>query len=120
LAALTNEIRRLVSARDLIDTLLKGLLDPRIPYGSFQRTVHPLLKARLEAGSPLKSMHPFALHKTMVRAAATPMEELNRSLQQLFAAELALKSTGVSPRTVLESLIIRLCRRHYTDGETQR
>ena len=120
LAALTNEIRRLVSARDLIDTHLQGRLDPRIPYGTFQKTVHPRLKAVLEAGSTLKSMHPFALHKTMVRAAATSMEELNRSLQQLFAGELALKSTSVSPRTALESLIIRLCRRHYTDGETQR
>jgi DNA polymerase III subunit delta len=111
LAALTNEIRRLVSARDLIDTHLKGRLDPRIPYGTFQKTVHPLLKARLEAGSTLKSMHPFALHKTMGRAAATSMEELNRSLQHLFAAELALKSTGVSPRTALEGFILRICRR---------
>jgi len=110
LAALTNEIRRLVSARDLIDTHLEGRLDPRLPYGTFQKTVHPLLKARLEAGSTLKSMHPFALHKTLVRTATTSMEELNRSLQHLFAAELALKSTGVSPRTVLEGLILTVCR----------
>jgi len=111
LAALTNEIRRLVSARDLIDTHLKGRLDPRIPFGTFQKTVHPLLKARLEAGSTLKNMHPFALHKTMVRTAATSMEDLNRSLQHLFAAELALKSTGLSPRMVLEGVILRICGR---------
>jgi DNA polymerase-3 subunit delta len=111
LAALTNEIRRLVSARDLIDTHLEGRLDPRIPYGTFRKTVYPLLKSRLEAGSLLKTMHPFALHKTMARSAAMAMEELSRSLQHLFAAELALKSTGVSPRTVLEGLILRLCAR---------
>jgi DNA polymerase-3 subunit delta len=110
LAALTNEIRRLLSARDLIDTHLEGRLDPRIPYGAFQKTVYPLLKSHLETGSPLKNMHPFALHKTMVRTAATSMEELSRLLQHLFAAELALKSTGVSPRTVLEGLILRICR----------
>jgi DNA polymerase-3 subunit delta len=110
LAALTNEIRRLVSARDLIDTHLQGRLDPRIPYGTFQKTVYPLLKAGLEAGSTLKNMHPFALHKTMVRTAAASMEELNRSLQHLFAAELALKSTGVSPRTALEGVILTICR----------
>jgi DNA polymerase-3 subunit delta len=109
LAALTNEIRRLVSARDLIDTHLEGRLDPRTSYGAFQKTVYPLLKAGLESGSTLKSMHPFALHKTMVRTAATSMEELNRSLQHLFAAELALKSTGVSPRTALEGVILRIC-----------
>ncbi len=111
LAALTNEIRRLVSARDLIDTHLEGRLDPRTSYGMFQKTVHPLLKAGLESGSTLKSMHPFALHKTMVRTAATSMEGLNRSLQHLFAAELALKSTGVSPRTALEGVILSICRR---------
>ena len=111
LAALTNEIRRLVSARDLIDTHLNGRLDAKIPYGTFLNTVYPLLKAGLEAGSTLKSMHSFALHKTMVRTAATSMEELNRSLQHLFAAELALKSTGVSPRTALEGVILRICGR---------
>jgi DNA polymerase-3 subunit delta len=111
LAALSNEIRRLVAARDFIDTHLQGRLDPSIPYGRFQKTVRPLLKARLEAGSALKSMHPFALHKTMVRTATTSMEELNHSLQHLFAAELALKSTGVSPRTALEGVILRICGR---------
>ena len=111
LAALTNEIRRLVSARDLIDTHLQGRLDPKIPYGAFQKTVYPRLKAGIEAGSTLKGMHPFALHKTMARTAATSMEELNRSLQNLFAAELALKSTGVSPRTALEGVVLRICRR---------
>ncbi|HVO82965.1 MAG TPA: hypothetical protein VMU60_00925 [Syntrophobacteria bacterium] len=110
-AALTNEIRRLVSARALIDTHLHGRLDPRMPFGTFHKTVHPLLKAGLEAGSTLKGMHPFALHKTMVRTAATSMAELNRSLQHLFAAELALKSTGVSPRTALEGVVLRICRR---------
>jgi hypothetical protein len=49
------------------------------------------------------------LHKTMARAAAASMEELTRSLQRLFAAEFALKSTGVSPRTVLEGVILRIC-----------
>jgi DNA polymerase-3 subunit delta len=111
LAALTNEIRRQVSARDLIDTHLQGRLDPRMPYGTFQKTLYPLVKARVEAGSALKSMHPFALHKTMVRTAVTSMEELNRSLQHLFAAELALKSTSLSPRTALEGVILRICRR---------
>jgi DNA polymerase III delta subunit len=82
-----------------------------MPYGTFQKTLYPLVKARVEAGSALKSMHPFALHKTMVRTAVTSMEELNRSLQHLFAAELALKSTSLSPRTALEGVILRICRR---------
>lgn len=111
LAAIANETRRLMIARDLIDTHLEGRLDPRMPYGTFQKIVYPLLQARLGTGSPLMTMHPFALHKTMVRSTAASMGELIRSLQHLFAAEVALKSTGVSPCTVLESLILRICRR---------
>jgi len=114
LAALGNEIRRLISARDFIDTHLGGRLDPAMPYGTFQKTVHPLIKSRLAAGSPLVTMHPFALHKTLMRSAGTALGKLTGSLHHLFAAELALKSTGVSPRTVLESVILRMCRASET------
>ena len=109
LAALTNEIRRLVSARDLIDTHLQGRLDPRIPYGTFQKTVHPRLKAVVEAGSTLKSMHPFALHKVLMRSATFQQPELIKSLHLLFSAEVTLKSAGIPDRLVLENVILRLC-----------
>ncbi len=117
LAALGNEIRRLISARDFIDTHLGGRMDPAMPYGTFQKTVHSLIKSRLGSGSPLSSMHPFALHKTMLRSAAAPMGKLTGSLHHLFAAELALKSTGVSPRAVMESVILRICRASETVTE---
>jgi DNA polymerase-3 subunit delta len=117
LAALGNEIRRLIAARDFIDTHLGGRLDPAMPYGAFQKTVHPLIKSRLAAGSPLLSMHPFALHKTLVRSAAASLGKLTGSLHHLFAAELALKSTGVSPRAVLESVVLRICRAPETIAE---
>jgi DNA polymerase-3 subunit delta len=119
LAALGNEIRRLIAARDFIDAHLGGRLDPAMPYGAFHKTVHPLMKSHLPAGSPLVSMHPFALHKTLVRSAAASTGKLTGSLTHLFAAELALKSTGGSPRAILESVVLRICRPPKTGPEAQ-
>jgi DNA polymerase-3 subunit delta len=109
LASLATEVRRLLLAREFIEDHLAGRLDPSISYGSFQKTVLPIVKANTEKGSPLGSMHPFALHKTLVRSTSFQTEELVNSLAQLFCADLALKRTGIPERTVMESLIIRLC-----------
>ncbi|MGD8687315.1 MAG: hypothetical protein PVH15_11130, partial [Syntrophobacterales bacterium] len=54
-------------------------------------------------------LHPFALHKTMVRSATFQIAELVELLQHLFAADLTLKSSGIPERAVMEGLIIRLC-----------
>jgi hypothetical protein len=54
-------------------------------------------------------MHPFALHKTMVRSATFQIAELVELLQHLFAADLTLKSSGIPEHAVMEGLIIRLC-----------
>ena len=110
IASLATEVRRLLLAQEFIEDHLSGKLDPRISYGGFQRTVLPIVKENAEKGSPLGSMHPFALHKTLVRSTSFQVAELVDSLQRLFCADLTLKSTGIPERAVMESLIIRLCR----------
>jgi DNA polymerase-3 subunit delta len=110
LASLATEVRRLLLARQFIEDHLSGSLDPSISYGSFQKTVLPIVKEQTEKGSPLGSMHPFALHKTLVRSRAYQTADLINALQHLFRADLTLKSSGISERAVMESLIIWLCR----------
>jgi len=110
LASLATEVRRLLLAREFIQDHLAGSLDPSISYGSFQKTVLPIVKEKTEKGSPLGSMHPFALHKTLVRSRAYQTADLINALQHLFRADLTLKSSGITERAVMESLIIRLCR----------
>jgi DNA polymerase-3 subunit delta len=110
LASLATEVRRLLLAREFIQDHLAGSLDPSISYGSFQKTVLPIVKEQTEKGSPLASMHPFALHKTLVRSRAYQTAELINALQHLFRADLTLKSSGISERAVMESLIIKLSR----------
>jgi DNA polymerase-3 subunit delta len=110
LASLATEVRRLLLAREFIEEHLAGSLDPSISYGSFQKTVLPIVKEKTEKGSPLGSMHPFALHKTLVRSRAYQTADLINALQHLFQTDLTLKSSGIAGRAVMESLIMRLCR----------
>jgi DNA polymerase III delta subunit len=109
LASLATEVRRLLVAREFIEDHLAGSLESNISYGSFQKTVLPTVKEKTEKGSPLASMHPFALHKTMVRSRAYQTADLINALQHLFRADLTLKSSGISERAVMESLIMSLC-----------
>ncbi|MBW2579870.1 MAG: hypothetical protein JRD00_02770 [Deltaproteobacteria bacterium] len=109
LASLANELRRLLVAREFIDEHLAGSWDPNISYGGFQKTILPVVKEKSDKESPVATLHPFALHKTMVRSTTFQTAELVGSLQHLFAADLTLKSSGIPERAVMEGLIIRLC-----------
>jgi DNA polymerase-3 subunit delta len=118
LASLATEVRRLLVAREFIEDHLAGSLDPSLSYGSFQKTVLPIVKEKSEKGSPLASLHPFALHKTLVRSRAYETTDLINAMQHLFQADLTLKSSGISERAVMESLIMRLCRGHKNGSMT--
>jgi hypothetical protein len=67
----------------------------------------------------LGSMHPFALHKALVRSGAYQTAELINVLQHLFRADLTLKSSGIAERAVMESLIIKLCQPMVSDAVTE-
>jgi hypothetical protein len=84
-------------------------LDPNISYGGFQKTILPVVKKKSDKESPVATLHPFALHKTMIRSTTFQTEELVGWLQHLFATDLTLKSSGTPERAVMEGLIIRLC-----------
>jgi DNA polymerase-3 subunit delta len=119
MASLATEVRRLLSAREFIEDHLSGSLDPSISYGSFQKTVLPIVKENTEKGSPLGSMHPFALHKTLVRSQAYQTTELINALQHLFRADLTLKSSSIAERAVMESLVMKLCQPMVSDEVTK-
>jgi len=109
LASLANELRRLLVAREFIDEHLAGSFDANMSYGGFQKTILPVVKKKSDKESPVATLHPFALHKTMVRSTTFQTAELVGSLQHLFAADVTLKSSGTPERAVMEGLIIRLC-----------
>jgi DNA polymerase-3 subunit delta len=115
LGSLANEIRRLLMAREFIDEHLAGSMDPSISYGKFQKRILPLVKEKTGKDSPLATMHPFALQQTMVRSNSFETSDLINALQQLFGADFTLKSSSISGRAVMESLIIRLCQPRRRD-----
>ena len=119
IASLATEVRRLLLAREFIEDHLSGSLDPSISYGRFQKTVLPIVKENTEKGSPLGSMHPFALHKTLVRSRAYQTTELINALQHLLRADLTLKSSGIGERAVMESLVMKLCQPMVSDEVTK-
>ena len=119
IASLATEVRRLLLAREFIEDHLSGSLDPSISYGRFQKTVLPIVKENTEKGSPLGSMHPFALHKTLVRSRANQTSELINALLHLFRADLTLKSSGIAERVVMESLVMKLCQPMVSDEVTK-
>lgn len=110
LGSLANEIRRLLMAREFIDNHLERRLDPGLSYPKFKKSVLPQIKTQAGEGSPLAALHPYALHKTMVRSAAFQTADLIKALQHLFEADVVLKSTGLPQQMVMEELIIKLCR----------
>ena len=96
-------------AREFIDEYLAGRFEPNISYGGFKKIILPIVKEKSSKESPLATLHPFALHKTMVHSTTFQTAELVGSLQHLFASDLTLKSSGIPERAVMEGLIIRLC-----------
>jgi DNA polymerase-3 subunit delta len=109
LASLANEIRRLLAASEFIEDHLAGSMDSNMSYGRFQKAILPVVKEKTGKESLLATMHPFALHKTMVRSTTFATADLINFLQHLFSADLTLKSSSIPERAVMENLIIRLC-----------
>jgi DNA polymerase-3 subunit delta len=109
LGSLANEIRRLLMAREFIDEHLAGSMDTGISYGRFQKSIVPLVKKKAGKDSPLATQHPYALHKTMVRSSRFQTADLTTAMQNLFGADVTLKSTSIPGRAVMESLILKLC-----------
>ncbi|MBW1979583.1 MAG: hypothetical protein JRJ12_00015 [Deltaproteobacteria bacterium] len=107
-ATLANEVRRLIAAREIIDIHLQGRFAPETQYNTFQRKIAPLLKKHIAADSPLKQLHPFVLYKTMARSCRFSATDLVQALLSLQRADLAIKSTAVPARIIIEDLLLNL------------
>ncbi|HYT54129.1 MAG TPA: DNA polymerase III subunit delta [Verrucomicrobiae bacterium] len=102
LATVTAEVRRLLFARQLLETELAKLWKRGMNYQQFQQTV-------LKPGRPLLTRNPYADYMCFQRAEHFSLDELTRSLEGLFDSDLRLKSTGSQPRLVLERWILGMC-----------
>jgi len=114
LAMITREIRFLFHGKVLLDTGRLEGFRADMDYGRFQRSVYPAVKefqAELGKGATLASQHPFVIYNALRNSTRYTHRELLARMQRVLAVDVAMKSTGVDPRLLLERLLIELCTR---------
>jgi DNA polymerase-3 subunit delta len=106
IASLRNHQRRLLIFRAIQD-LETPPWRQRMSSNEFQNVYLPALKDA-EVWPDLLKAHPYALYMGFSKAAQHPLASLKKSLSLLLEAEFKLKGGVVSPRIVLEELLISL------------
>ncbi len=146
LAAIANQMRRLLVARDFIDqdkgrAWTSHLSFPQFKSGPFksvqaadEKTVSlrnewssiltPATGKKKIKSSPSSDLiivknprSPFPVYQTLKKADAFSLEELRSAMIDLSDVDLRMKSTGQDPRALLETFLIRLCQSKHRKAE---
>ncbi|HUF43402.1 MAG TPA: DNA polymerase III subunit delta [Verrucomicrobiae bacterium] len=102
LGTVAAEVRRLLAARQLLGTELAQRWQRGMTYQQFQRTV-------LKDGAPLLTRNPYADYMCFQRAERFSLRELDAYMEEIFEADLQLKSSRSQPRLVIEKLLLGMC-----------
>ncbi len=102
LSMMVGEVRRLLSARQLIENELRGCWRRGMTYDQYQRNV-------MKQGVPMLTRNPYADYMCFQRADKFSTHALRYYLDEIYAADLGLKSSGGNPRLILEKLILGMC-----------
>jgi DNA polymerase-3 subunit delta len=108
LVAATNQIRKLMLARDFSRGRHGGAWRRDLSYAAFQKTVLPQLQKH-ESDLLAGNAHPYAIYMTLKHSDNYTFEELARALETLLDADLRLKRSGQDSKMVLERAILRIC-----------
>jgi len=108
LGSIHREIKNLYLATDYIRGAMKGMYEPGMIYGSFQKNIVPKIMSKKGLFSKL---HPFVMYKALEHRENFDRKDLEEALLMLAAADLRLKSTRADPRFVLEEIVFKLCAR---------
>ena len=102
LGTVAAEMRRLLSARQLLETDFARVWRRGMSYQQFQQNVLP-------QGAPLLTRNPYADYMCFQRAERFSLAELRAYMEGIFDADLRLKSSGGQARLVLEKLLLGMC-----------
>jgi len=102
LGTVASEVRRLLSARQLLETDFARLWKRGMSYQQFQQTILP-------QGAPLLTRSPYADYMCFQRAERFSVADLRAYMEGIFDADFRLKSSGGQPRLVLEKLLLGMC-----------
>ena len=102
LATVAAEVRRLLSARQLLTGDMAKFWRRGMTYQQFQQGV-------LKQGRSMLGRNPYADYMCLQRAERFSLAELRSFMERLLEADLRLKSSGAQPRIVLEQLFLQMC-----------
>lgn len=108
LSAVTNQIRKLILSKAVINKLPRGKWKKNMNYAVFQRTVLPEIgkhQSDLTGGKT----HPFVLYKTFTHSENYSFEQLTKGLEYCLDADRSLKTSRQPPKLILEDLVIKIC-----------
>ena len=102
LGTIASEVRRLLAARQLMERELRGHWKRGMTYLQFQQSV-------LKNGTPLLTRNPYADYMCFQRADTFSLGELRSYMEGVYEADVRLKSSGGTPRLVMERMIVKMC-----------
>ena len=102
LGTIASEVRRLLAARQLMESDLRGRWRRGMTYAQFQQSV-------LGQGTPLLTRNPYADYMCFQRADDFSVGELHSHMEGIYEADMRLKSSGNTPRLVMERMILSMC-----------
>ena len=102
LSTIAAELRKLLSARQLLEVELRGRWRRGMTYNQFEQTV-------LDPGTALLTRNSYADYLCFQRAETFSLQELLSYVRAIHEADLCLKSTSSNPQIVMERLILHMC-----------
>jgi DNA polymerase-3 subunit delta len=107
LAAATNQLRKLILAKDLIHGRYGSDWRQDLSYPAFQKMILPKLEKR-EPDFLTSNAHPFAIYMAFKQSDNYTLEELIGALEVLLDADIRLKRSSQDAKIVLEHAILRM------------
>jgi hypothetical protein len=102
LGTIAAEMRRLLLARQLLESELRGCWRRGMSYSQFQQTV-------LKQNVPMLTRNPYADYMFFQRADKFSISALHHYMAEICEADFRLKSSGGNPRLVMERLVLNMC-----------
>ncbi|MFP4159349.1 MAG: DNA polymerase III subunit delta [Desulfobacterales bacterium] len=130
LTAMANQLRRLSAVKGFVSSKQGRHWEPGMQFERFKKQVMPAvaehdravsgfsekIRENLGAGNSTDMVlaknpnNPYPVYQNFVQSDRFSVEEVDKAMLALHRADLKLKSTGPSPRSVLEAVILEICR----------
>ncbi len=114
LTMIVREIRYLLQGKIILKSDVVSSFRPGMDYPTFQKNVYPSIKEMGLGGAKKKGwlfgQHPYVIYNALRNSRRFSYDELVEYMNRLVDVDLALKTTGMKPKLVLEHLLMDICK----------